>query len=172
MMKIISGVYRGRTLSNMPSKATRPTQARVRKSMFQILEPFKGKIVLDLFAGSGILGIEAISRGAESLISIENDKKIFKILNDNLIKICFENSWEAICMDAINFLDKCNKKFDIIICDPPYDKYDYLDIFNKSTQLINRDGIFCMEMKKKDVDKSIFRTKIYGNTQIILWKAS
>ena len=75
MLKIISGMYKGHTLSKIPSITTRPTQARVRKSMLQILEPFEGKIVLDLFAGSGILGIEALSRGSKMLISIENDKK-------------------------------------------------------------------------------------------------
>ena len=55
--------------------------------------------------------------------------------------------------------------------DPPYDKFDYLDIFNKSVELINRGGIFCMEMRKRNVDKNIFRSKIYGNTQVILWEA-
>ena len=170
-MRIISGVYKGHTLSRMPSQQTRPTQARVRKSMLQILEPFEGKRVLDLFSGSGILGIEAISRGAESLISVENDKKIFKVLNNNLAKICNGENCQAIFMDAIKFLNTCEQKFDIIISDPPYDKYDYLDIFNKSIKLINKGGIFCMEMRKRNVDKNIFRSKIYGNTQVILWEA-
>ena len=171
MLKIISGMYKGHTLSKIPSIRTRPTQARVRKSMLQILEPFEGKIVLDLFAGSGILGIEAISRGSTTLISIENDKKIFKVLNNNLIKICQGKNYKAICMDALKFLKQCNQKFDIIISDPPYDKYDYLDIFNKSAPFINKGGYFCMEMRKSDVDLDLFRRKIYGNTQIILWEA-
>ena len=98
-------------------------------------------------------------------------KKIFNILNKNLTKICKEGNYKTILIDAIRFLDKTNRKFDIIICDPPYDQYDYLDIFNKSVPLLNKGGVFCMEMRKKDVDKSIFRTKIYGNTQIILWEA-
>tara|TARA_Y100000588_G_C13944806_1_gene791650 strand:+ start:251 stop:769 length:519 start_codon:yes stop_codon:yes gene_type:complete len=172
MMRIISGIYRGQSLSRIPFQGTRPTQARVRKSMLQILEPFEGKKVLDLFAGSGILGIEALSRGADSLVSIENDKKIFKILNNNLIKICKDKSYQPLFMDAINFLNRCNQKFDIIISDPPYNQYDYMDIFNKSIPLINKGGIFCMEMRKKEVDENVFRKKIYGNTQIILWEAN
>ena len=171
-MRIISGIYKGRILSRMPSQGTRPTQARVRKSMLQILEPFDGKKVLDLFSGSGILGIEAVSRGANSLISVENNRKIFKILNNNLAKICKDQTCKAVLMDAINFLNKCNEKFDVIIADPPYDKYDYLEIFDKSIQLINKGGIFCMEMRKQNVDEDIFRTRIYGNTQIILWEAN
>ena len=140
--------------------------------MLQILEPFDGKIVLDLFSGSGILGIEALSRGSKMLISIENDKKIFKVLNNNLIKICKGQNYKAICMDTFIFLKQCNQKFDIIFSDPPYDKYDYLDIFNKSIPFINKGGVFCMEMRKSNVDLDIFRRKIYGNTQIILWEAS
>ena len=171
-MRIISGIYKGRVLSRMPSQGTRPTQARVRKSMLQILEPFNKKKVLDLFSGSGILGIEAMSRGADNLISVENNKKIFKILNNNLAKICRDKDCKTVLMDAINFLNKCNQKFDIIIADPPYDKYDYLEIFNKSIQLINKGGIFCMEMRKQKIDESIFRTRVYGNTQIILWEAN
>lgn len=165
-------MYRGRSLPKIPIKGTRPTQARVRKSMLQILEPFKGKKVLDLFAGSGILGIEAVSRGASNLVSIENDKEMFKILNNNLIKICDNQTYNTLRVDALNFLDSCKEKFDIIISDPPYDKYDYLDIFNKSKMLINVGGVFCMEMRKKEVDETIFRKKVYGNTQIILWEAS
>tara|TARA_Y100001970_G_C14219177_1_gene851568 strand:- start:963 stop:1478 length:516 start_codon:yes stop_codon:yes gene_type:complete len=171
-MRIISGIYKGRTLSKIPIQGVRPTQARVRKSILQILEPFKGKKVLDLFAGSGILGIEAISRGAHSLISVENDKRTFKILNNNLIKICDNQACEAVFMDALNFLNRCEQKFDIIISDPPYDKYDYLDVFNKSMKLINKGGVFCMEMKKREVDENVFRKKIYGNTQVILWEAN
>ena len=81
-MRIISGIYKGQSLPKISIKGTRPTQARVRKSMLQILEPFNGKKVLDLFAGSGVLGIEAISRGAISLVSVENDRKMFIKLED------------------------------------------------------------------------------------------
>tara|TARA_Y100000588_G_C13890658_1_gene768523 strand:+ start:236 stop:751 length:516 start_codon:yes stop_codon:yes gene_type:complete len=170
-MRVISGKYKGHSINKVPFHGTRPTQARVRKSMLQILEPFHEKSVLDLFAGSGILGIEAVSRGADSLVSIENDKKIFKLLNKNLSKVCKQDNYECVLIDAMKFLESSNKKFDFIICDPPYDKYDYLEIFNKSVHLLNHRGVFCMEMRKKDVDKSIFRTKIYGNTQIIIWEA-
>ena len=74
MIRIISGRYKGHRLNNISSKNIRPTQARVKKSMLQILEPFNGKTVLDLFSGSGSLGIEALSRGASKVVSVENNK--------------------------------------------------------------------------------------------------
>tara|TARA_Y100000590_G_C15376700_1_gene884725 strand:- start:15 stop:536 length:522 start_codon:yes stop_codon:yes gene_type:complete len=170
MQRIIAGNYKGRPISSMPGDNTRPTQARVRKSMLQILEPLEGKKVLDLFSGSGVLGIEALSRGAASLVSIENNKKIFSILHENLNKICSNDDFQAICMDAFDYLKRCKEEFDIIICDPPYYKYDYMEIFNLSCKILGKDGVFCMEMKKNNVDSDIFRVKTYGSTQIILWR--
>tara|TARA_B100000959_G_C14935409_1_gene605540 strand:- start:958 stop:1479 length:522 start_codon:yes stop_codon:yes gene_type:complete len=170
MQRIIAGDYKGRTVSSMPGNDTRPTQARVRKSMLQILEPLRNKKVLDLFSGSGVLGIEALSRGASSLISIEKNKKIFSFLHDNLNKICTDSCFNAICMDAFDYLERCKEKFDIIICDPPYNEYDYMKIFNLSSRILSKNGIFCMEMRKNKINTDIFRVKTYGSTQIILWR--
>ena len=80
MIRIISGQYKGHTLSSISTNKIRPTQARVKKSMLQILEPFDGKVILDLFSGSGSLGIEALSRGALKVVSVENNRKNFKVL--------------------------------------------------------------------------------------------
>ena len=77
MISIISGRYKGQKLQNIKSRDIRPTQARVKKSMLEILEPFSNKHVLDLFSGSGSLGIESLSRGANYIISIDNDRKNF-----------------------------------------------------------------------------------------------
>ena len=170
MQRIIAGDYKGRTVSSMPGNETRPTKARVRKSMLQILEPLENKKVLDLFSGSGVLGIEALSRGASSLISVEKNRKTFSLLHDNLNKICTNSRFEAICMDAFDYLKKTKEKFDIIMCDPPYNKYDYMEIFNLSSSILEEKGIFCMEMKKKHIDEDMFRIKNYGSTQIILWR--
>ena len=169
MLRIISGRYKGHTLDDISSNKIRPTQARVKKSMLQILEPFRDKIVLDLFSGSGCLGIEAISRGASRVVSIENNKQNFKLLNRNFNKISPDKDYQTIFMDAIKFLNTSKLSFDIIICDPPYFKFDYMEIFNKSIPLMNKGGIFCMEMEKNMVDEDIFRVKLYGDTQIILW---
>jgi len=169
MIRIISGRYKGHILNNISTNNIRPTQARVKKSMLQILEPFEGKVVLDLFSGSGCLGIEALSRGASKVVSVENNKRNFKILSENFNKISAKDNYDLIFMDAIKFLNTTKIYFDIIICDPPYNKYDCVEIFNKSIKIINPQGVFCMEMEKNIVDENIFRVKLYGDTQVILW---
>ena len=171
MQRIIAGEYKGRLLSNMPGNSTRPTQARVRKSMLQILEPLEGKKVLDLFSGSGILGLEALSRGASKLVSVESNKQVFALSSKNISEICKDHSrFEILCMDAFYYLEATKEKFDIIISDPPYRKYDYMDVFNLASRILGKNGIFCMEMKKQHVDLDIFKVKTYGSTQIILWR--
>ena len=169
-MRVISGIFKGRSLPIVPSKQTRPTKARVRKSMLQILEPFNSASVLDLFSGSGILGIEALSRGADSLVSIESDKKVFKALSRNLLDICRGCDYQAIQLDVFKYIQNTDNKFDFILCDPPYSKYDYMDLFIKSKRLLKHSGLFCMEMRKEKIDESLFRVKVYGNTQIIIWE--
>ena len=84
MISIIAGKYKGRKLYDLKNLHLRPTQAKVRKSVFQILEPFDDLEVLDLYAGVGTLGIEAISRGASRVVFVENNRRVFKVLQKNL----------------------------------------------------------------------------------------
>ena len=170
MIRIISGCYKGQKLQTIKSKHIRPTQARVKKSMLEILEPFTNKDVLDLFSGSGSLGIEALSRGANQIISVDSNKRNFNNLKNNFENICSKDNYKTYCMDAIKYLETATQKFDIILCDPPYYKYNHMEIFKKSQSIVKRGGIFCMEMEKNVVDENIFRVKIYGESQVILWR--
>ena len=169
MIKIISGKYKGKSLTSLSTKVVRPTQARVRKSLLQILEPYDGKAVLDLFSGIGTIGIEMLSRGAESLTCVENDRRVFKVLVENLKNTCSDDKIMVYCSDYKKYLNKENSNFfDIIFADPPYEGFDYKEIFEKSKPLLKKEGMFCMEMKKQYTDEMFVR-KIYGNTQIIFW---
>ena len=94
MLRIIAGKYRGRKLKEIKSKDIRPTQAKVKKSMLEILEPFSDKEVLDLFSGSGALGIEALSRGAKKVISIDNNRENHNNLISNFQNICKDDDYE------------------------------------------------------------------------------
>ena len=170
MIRIISGRYKGQKLQNIKSKHIRPTQARVKKSMLEILEPFINKDVLDLFSGSGSLGIEALSRGANQIISVDNNKRNFKNLKNNFENICPKDYYRTYCMDAIKYLETATQEFDIILCDPPYYRYNHMEILNRSKSIIKQGGVFCMEMEKNVVDENIFRVKIYGKSQVILWR--
>ena len=84
MIRIISGKYKGRKLKQVPNKYVRPTQANIRKSIMQILEPFSNLKILDLYAGVGTLGLEALSRGADHLTAVERNITVLRVLKDNI----------------------------------------------------------------------------------------
>ena len=170
MLRIIAGKYKGRKLKEIKTKDIRPTQAKVKKSMLQILEPFTNKDVLDLFSGSGALGIEALSRGAEKVVSIDNNRENHTNLISNFKNICKDEFYEVKCLNAMRYLRRNKSMFDIVMCDPPYYKFNHKLIFNLCKPFIKKDGIFCMEMEKKIVDENIFRVKIYGRLQVIIWR--
>ena len=170
MLRIIAGKYRGRKLKEIKSKDIRPTQAKVKKSMLEILEPFSDKEVLDLFSGSGALGIEALSRGAKKVISIDNNRENHNNLTSNFQNICKDDDYEIKCLNAMRYLRANSNMYDIVMCDPPYYKFDHKLIFTLCKPLIKKGGIFCMEMEKKIVDENIFRVKIYGRLQVIIWR--
>ena len=170
MISIISGKYKGKKLYSIKKTNVRPTQAKVRKSIFQILEPFNNMIVLDLFAGFGTLGIEALSRGAEKVIFVEQNKLIFQTLKKNINLLNLSNC-EYFLTDAIQFLPYTKTSyFDIIFADPPYSTFKFDDLKQKVEKLLKPNGIFCMEMRKETVLTSEVRINYYGNTQVVFWR--
>ena len=172
MISIIAGKYKGRKLYDLKNLHVRPTQAKVRKSVFQILEPLDGLEVLDLYAGVGTLGIEAISRGASRVVFVENNRWVFKVLEKNL-ELLAENNWDLFLTDSMQFLTRAkNQYFDIIFADPPYTEVSFNNIKNKINNMLKPDGIFCMEMKKEPIDEENVRVKHYGSTQVVFWRAA
>lgn len=172
MISIIGGRYKGRKLSNFNNETVRPTQAKVRKSVFDILGPLHNMKVLDLYSGVGSLGIESLSRGAAQLTAVEKNSKVFKILLKNINKVCKNEDVKLHRMDVEKFLNISTQKFDIIFADPPYGELNFFDIKESISNLLNDNGIFCMEMKKTkgiEFDKDI-RIKIYGSTQVAFWR--
>tara|TARA_B100001029_G_C15056183_1_gene454559 strand:+ start:636 stop:1112 length:477 start_codon:yes stop_codon:yes gene_type:complete len=151
-------------------KGVRPTSAAVRKSLFQILEPFENKDILDLFAGIGSLGIESISRGASSVTFVEKNRKVANVLLNNLDEICKNDNYEVINRDVYNYIKICDKKYDIIFADPPYETVDFNDIKLKVIKLLNNKGIFCMERRFKKGTYEDVRIKDYGKTQFLIWQ--
>ena len=170
MIKIIAGKYKGRKLLQVPKTNVRPTQAVVRKSMFDILGNLSNFDVLDLYSGVGTLGIESISRGANSLVSVEKDKFIYKVLTENLNIICSEDSILTYNMNVVQFLKFNNKKFDLIMADPPYKSDVYSYLHNEGKKILNSDGILCIEMKKKEIDDQSVRVRNFGRTQLTFWR--
>ena len=118
-MRRISGKYKNRELKSPNSSKTHPLSERARLSIFNMLVPVENKTVLDLFAGTGALGLEALSRGAKSCTFVENHPKTLQTLKQNLQNI--ENA-TVLKTDAYQYAPK--EKFDLIFLDPPYDQFD------------------------------------------------
>ena len=127
-MRIIAGVYRSRQIASVPGMNVRPTPDRMRESLFSILSPvLENTVFVDAFAGSGAVGIEAISRGARKAIFLEKDKRALTVLKDNLITLGISRSaYEIVSGKAgVNLADW---PADIVFLDPPYDQEkDYIE---------------------------------------------
>ena len=162
-MKIISGKYKGRVLEGFDIAGTRPTMDRVKESLFAMIQSYlEDATVLDLFAGSGNLGIEALSEGAKEIYLVDKNKKACQVIKRNMNKIGIEAS-DIFCGDYKSALEKYQEqsiKFDIIFLDPPYQT----DLVKKSMEviekyeLLSKNGIIVAE--SNTLDKIIYSDKL------------
>lgn len=123
MMRIITGRARGTKLVTLEGNNTRPTSERVKEAVFSMIQfDIEGRNVLDLFAGSGQMGLEALSRGAAKATFIDNSKDALKVINQNVSKTHFESESNVILANADDYLKriKGREKFDLVFIDPPY----------------------------------------------------
>lgn len=158
-MRVISGLRGGLPLKSLPGIDTRPTTDKVKGTIFNILfDRITGKKVLDLFSGSGAMGIEALSRGAESATLVDSSPKAVDIIRKNLEFTRL--SADVICRTADKFLNSCNEKFDIIFMDPPYFSNYITDCLNiiSERKILTDGGIIIAESDKKES----FPSKISG----------
>ncbi len=120
-MRVITGAARGRKLKTLEGTDLRPTTDKVKESMFNILQfCIEGRRILDLFAGSGQLGIEALSRGAESATFVDASKNAVAVVKQNLQTVGLDSNARVVCTDSIGFLRTTEQEFDIAFLDPPY----------------------------------------------------
>lgn len=133
-MRVITGTARGRRLITLEGEDVRPTTDLVKEAMFSILQfELEGRRVLDLFAGSGQLGIEALSRGAESCVFVDSSKKSLEVVKKNLEATGFKNV-SVLNSDSLSFLRTRAEKYDVALLDPPY----HTGLLEKSLELISR----------------------------------
>lgn len=184
-MRIIGGKYRGRKIEFPKDGGTRPTKDRIRESVFNlVMGTIPGSCVLDLFSGSGAYGLEAISRGAEKIVFVDNSPESIKIIKNNVEDLKIDQkSVEVILGDSIKTIEQLSKsgeKFDIIISDPPYgrgmtrnillaiSKYAILSQsgniimeYNTEEQVPDSVGDICLLKKKvyKDISVSVYSQK-------------
>ena len=180
-MRIISGKARGTKLYTLEGETTRPTLDRVKESLFNIIqEKIVGSSFLDVFSGSGAIGLEAASRGAKEVILCEKDKNAIKVIKKNIEKThlevtLYETSFE-------NMLEKINKKFDIIYIDPPYKTNLVYETVNKliNLNLLKTDSLIIVETDEeerveqalKNLNVNIVNKRKYGRVHLIFLNKS
>lgn len=176
-MRITAGKFKNKQVKTIDSDLIRPTLSKIRESIFNVLQ---NEIVdasfLDLFAGSGIVGIEAVSRGAKEAVFIEKNPRHYKLLKENLKGLDFEN--KTFLGDTTSIIEKFEEnRFDIIFSDPPYKT----DLNNKILEIISRkkllkDGGILILESNKDEDFSseivsfgyeLIKEKTYGDTKVL-----
>lgn len=177
-MRVISGARRGAKLVTREDEGVRPTTDRVKESMFNLLGiGYQDLVVLDLFAGSGALGLEALSRGAKRVVCVDNDVKSMEIIKKNYANLRFSESAEFHLCDCMSYLEKTNYKFDLIFLDPPYNKDLITPVMKLLSirSLLADDGIIVAESDNTDILPEvpgfyIAKQRKYGRTFVTLYK--
>lgn len=171
-MRIVAGSARGRRIETPDGTSTRPTSERVRESIFNALfslDAIEDARVLDLFAGSGALGLEALSRGAAHVTFVEADRRAAGVITDNVETFGFDDQASVVAADALGWLARTRTAFDLVVCDPPYD-YDLWDELLAAVAALGGEGhetTFVIESGRA-VDSgpewTVLRNKRYGST--------
>ena len=149
-MRVIAGAYKGRNLKSPPSLDVRPTSDRLRETLFNVIAPrIEDARFLDLCAGSGAVGIEALSRGASNATFVDRSRRSCTLIESNL-KLCRvpEEQWEIYCSEVNEFLKQTDSRWDIIYFDPPY-KDDYSRPLELSAARVSDNGILIAEHHHK-----------------------
>lgn len=177
-MRVIAGIRRGCKLQGFEGDAIRPTTDRVKENVFNLLAPYLAEAqVLDLFAGSGALAIEALSRGARSAVLCDNAKASVDLIRRNIQKTDFSGAATVVQMDAISYLKRCERNFDVILLDPPYNT----GLLKRAMQTIVTYGVLSgsgILMAERDDTEPIdtveglrlLKERRYGRTHICLFE--
>ena len=180
-MKILTGSLRGKTIQFKPNPHLRPTADKVRKAIFDMLQgQLEGKNVLDLFSGTGALGMEALSGGAERATFVETDAMQCGKLKENLAALGLDERSFVIRLDAVAAIESFSRQgefFDLIFLDPPYEKeWGKRTLEALSSSNVLHEGTFIISEcnKREEIEKRLGRlrcvkTKAYGDTQIAVY---
>lgn len=174
-MRIIAGYLGGRNFDAPKGHRTHPMSEKARGGLFSALGDIKGLSVLDAFAGSGAISIEAISRGASQAVAIDIDSSAIDTIKKNIKIFSIDSKIKTVRAAASGWSNNNqNHKFDIIVCDPPYGSPEF-NTLDKLTRHLKADGVFVLSWPgKEEVPKlpeiKIVKKKIYGDAQLIFYK--
>lgn len=177
-MRVISGTAKGTKLNSIDDLSTRPTLDRVKEPLFSIIQTqLQDAEVLDLFAGSGALGLEALSRGSKHCIFCDKSFKSIQMLKENVKKTRMEEKCEIVNKDYKKCLEQLNRLFDIVFIDPPYKLDIGVDAIKRiiDLKLLAKDGIIILETDEKErelkelekIDLEVYDVRKYGRVNLI-----
>ncbi len=176
-MRVITGSARGRVLKTLEGEDVRPTTDRVKEAIFSIIQfEIEGREVLDLFAGSGQLGIEALSRGAAYATFTDLSKDAVSVIKSNLLSTGLHKNSAVLQSDAFSFLRNSRKKFDIVFIDPPYSKGLVQKALPLVADVMNDGGVIICEhpygeeMPQKAGRFSIYREYKYSKVALTVYR--
>ncbi|MBQ3007691.1 MAG: 16S rRNA (guanine(966)-N(2))-methyltransferase RsmD [Clostridia bacterium] len=176
-MRVITGSARGMTLRTLEGDNTRPTSDKVKEAIFSAIQfEIEGRRILDLFAGSGQLGIEALSRGAKNAVFVDADKNAVKIIKENLAKTKLDSLATVAQTDSIAFLTMTNQIFDIAFLDPPYETGLLQKALSKIDASIAEGGVvICEHPFREELDDEIgglkkYREYKYSKTAVTVYR--
>ncbi len=176
-MRVITGSARGRRLETLEGEDVRPTTDRVKEAVFSIIQfETEGRAFLDLFAGSGQMGVEALSRGAESACFVDNSKKSVETVKRNLNTVKLEDKARVFQMDYRSFLSANSKSFDIVFLDPPYKTGALQESLELVTPAVKDTGVIIAEHPADDEilsqygDFTLDRQYRYGKIKITTFR--
>ncbi len=181
MVRVIGGEARGRTLKSVPGKGTRPITDRVKEALFNILAgEIEGARILDLFGGTGSVGIEALSRGARAATFVEKAAKAYRVLRQNVKTVGFEDRAQVVHGDAFVFLrGEPEEPYDIVYIAPPQYKGMWrkaLEMLDERPQWVAEDGLVIVQIDPKERQRVELRhfdleqERRYGDTLLLFWR--
>jgi 16S rRNA (guanine966-N2)-methyltransferase len=176
-MRIIAGSHKGHTIHAPRGRDTRPTSDRVRENVFNIVGPLDGAAVLDLYAGSGAMGLEALSRGAARAVFVERDADAVRAIERNLDKLRLAGT--ILRQDAVTALAAeagSHRKYDLVLVDPPYDMYPDVQpqLARYLPSLLAADGLLVVETDARvepELPLALRTTRRYGQARITIYEA-
>jgi len=177
-VRVIAGSKKGHTLVAPRGTDTRPTSDRVRENIFNLVGPLDGAKVLDLFAGSGALGIEALSRGAASAVFVENDREAQRTIERNLEKLRLTGA-RVVRGDALFTLAQetmAGAKYDLVLLDPPYDMLEEIQpkLARHLPALLTPDGVVVLETDARvepELPLPLRTSRKYGNARVTIFES-
>jgi 16S rRNA (guanine(966)-N(2))-methyltransferase RsmD len=173
-VRVIAGSRKGHRIDAPHGLATRPTADRVRENVFNLVQSWVGDaVVLDLFAGSGAMGIEALSRGAERAVFVESQQPACRAIEHNLDKLRLTGA-EVVCRDVVRFVAADTRTYDLVFCDPPYDEYAALEptLVRYAPKLLAEDALLVLETAAKTEPQLPLEQRTsrrYGSARITLF---